>query len=110
MWVADVAHQTVVRLDPAARRAFLEDGSEHAYDIASLNVGSHIDTAIIPGAREHAIADMRVNTAGPMGRGRFAKIPKGVSFAELRSLLLSLGFVEGRSRAPGALARITAGI
>src|SRR5207244_585823 len=53
---AEVIGKAVVRLDPTARRAFLEDGSEHAYDIASLNVGSHIDTATIPGARQYAIA------------------------------------------------------
>lgn len=41
-------------LDPERRLARLHDGAEIEYDVASLNAGSLVDTAI-PGAREHAL-------------------------------------------------------
>jgi pyridine nucleotide-disulfide oxidoreductase family protein len=44
----------VSRLDAAERTAYLEDGRKLTYDIASLNVGSLVDTSL-PGA-EHALA------------------------------------------------------
>ena len=51
---ADLVQGSVRRLDPVRRIAVLEDGSELAYDFASLNVGSLMDSSI-PGSREHAL-------------------------------------------------------
>jgi pyridine nucleotide-disulfide oxidoreductase family protein len=49
----DLEQGAVERLDVAKRRALLNDGRSFAYDYASLNVGSRIDTSL-PGA-EHAL-------------------------------------------------------
>jgi selenide,water dikinase len=50
----EVEYATVERLDVEKRLAFLHDGRSLAYDFASLNCGSMVDTSL-PGA-EHALA------------------------------------------------------
>lgn len=52
---AEFVQGEVAALDAAGRRVKLRDGSELAYDIASLNVGSQADSSI-PGSAEHALA------------------------------------------------------
>jgi selenide,water dikinase len=44
----------VVSLDASARIARCEDGTEHAFDVAGIDVGSTPDMSV-PGAREHTI-------------------------------------------------------
>jgi selenide,water dikinase len=51
---AEFIEGEVAALDARARRARLEDGREVAYDVASLNAGSRVDTSV-PGAAEHAL-------------------------------------------------------
>ena len=46
---------SAVALDAAARRIALADGSTIEYDVLSLDTGSTLDRAAIPGAREHAM-------------------------------------------------------
>jgi len=50
----EVIRRSVVRLDAPARKVVLDDGAELAYDIASMDVGSRIDSSI-PGASQHAV-------------------------------------------------------
>jgi len=43
-------------LDAAQRRVTLDDGTTLEYDIASLNLGSLPNTAVVPGSAQHALA------------------------------------------------------
>ncbi len=51
---AEFIEGAVVALDAARRVARLDDGSELAYDVVSLNAGSLVD-ASVPGAAQHAL-------------------------------------------------------
>lgn len=51
-WIGTAA----VGIDAARRRVALADGSEVAYDLASLDVGSTVAGLATPGVREHALS------------------------------------------------------
>ena len=86
----EVIRQTVVRLD--ARKVILDDGTELAYDIASIDVGSCIDRSI-PGAEEHAVPARPFESmlAALDGRQRVGIVGAGHGGAELSMALAYRG-------------------
>ena len=53
---ATFVNATVMSVDPIRRQVRCDDGSEHAYDLLSLDVGSAIDASQLAGTQAHGIA------------------------------------------------------
>ena len=86
---AEFSRGRVVRLDPQARRAHLEDGSTLDYDAISLNLGSRVEDSL-PGA-ERTLAvkpfDDFLQALDARRLGRVAIVGAGAAGAELAMAL-----------------------
>jgi selenide,water dikinase len=78
---AELIRGRVLRLDPAAKQALLEDGGAVPYDYASLNLGSLPDLSGVPGAAEFASAAKPFETFFSGWRALLEKGPKAPRIA-----------------------------
>ena len=58
--LADAAHASFIQtramsLDPARTVVYCTDGSEHAYDVLSIDIGTIFDPGALPGSAEHGL-------------------------------------------------------
>lgn len=82
----EIVRRRVERVDPDARRVFLEDGRDVDYDALILAAGSTIDADRVPGASEHALK-LGPNTAAKIRtlaeeRGRLIVVGGGFTGIE----------------------------
>jgi selenide,water dikinase len=110
---ARVVLAPALRVDPAARRIEVEGRPSLPYDVASLDVGSAVRGADVPGVREHALATRPIGrfvealegalagaAAGGRGALRVAVVGGGAAGVELAFTL------EARLRGGGARAEL----
>lgn len=93
---AEIVAAPATRIDPAARRIEIDGRPALAYDVASLDVGSTVAGAELPGVAEHALAtrpiarfvaaaDALVARARERGRCRLVVVGAGAGGVELAS-------------------------
>ena len=81
----------VAALDPARRRARLEDGSELAYDLVALNAGSLTDTSLAGAAHAIAVKPFEAFIEG-LKKATLARVAVAGAGAAGSELAMALGY------------------
>ncbi len=103
----------VIKIDPAARAVFLEQGEPLRYDVLSLNLGSEVPLAAVPGAAEHGYAVKPIRNLWRVredleGRFRHAAAPVRVVVAGGGATACEVAAnVEALARARGGVVAVT---
>jgi NADH dehydrogenase FAD-containing subunit len=78
-------------IDVAARRVHLEDGPSLRYDALSLNLGSEVPVADVPGLAEHGIAVKPIENLWRLRRELEERLPSATSGRPLRLVVIGGG-------------------
>ena len=93
---AKALFRTATRIDPVRRTVALDDGTDAAYDLASLDVGSAVRGLDVPGVSGHAIATRPIDDLpqrleemlkGTAGSSRIVVVGGGAAGTELAFVL-----------------------